>query len=233
MKPFELDMPTGRRAAYDGRINSEEWAAVRDEVLFRDGNKCQICGCKRTLQVHHLSYDNFMDTDELVTLCKPCHEIITKAVTTARELEASVDLPKTLKVARWHEEESRVVGKIETAMCRAYRDFLVETILELWKRSLKSDSTVNLKELNAMENAGFIINSSVEGQTWMRSFGDIHYVTAAIDRISEYTAQAYDHYASEGMSDSEFARMFKIKPGNVWKVKRNAEKLRSGGEDGR
>lgn len=232
MKPFELDLPSDKRAVYDGRIHSAEWAETREEVMLRDGSRCRICGCPHDLQVHHISYDDFLDEDNLVTLCKPCHEIITEAVNKARKMEVSVDMPKTISAWNWKEEEARFMRTFESALYHGYREIVADAILKLWKRTLKDDSIVNLKQLEAMQMAGSIITGSIEGQTGLHGFGEVHYVSVAIDRITEYTAKAYDHYASEGMSDSEFARMFRIQPDKMWKVKRNAEKIRSGGVNG-
>lgn len=232
MKPFPMDMPSDRRAAYDGKISSQEWADVRDEVLLRDGFKCQICGCKHDLQVHHVNYDDFLDTGNLVTLCRPCHEIVTGMVNRVRETAVSADLPGTFRADRWHDEEMWVIRMMESALYKTYQSLIANAILALWKRSMKEECQVNLKQPDAIKQAGNILTRSVEGQTGLRGFGEVTYVSEAIDRITEYTAKAYDHYASEGMSDSEFARMFRIRPENMWKVKRNAEKIRSGGADG-
>lgn len=232
MKPFELDMPSDRRAAYDGKIRSDEWAAVRDEILFRDGNKCKICGCPHNLQVHHINYDSFLDENNLVTLCKPCHEIITKAVNTAREMKVNVEFPKKLSVWKWHDEEMRCIRMLESAIYHAYREIVSDTILELWKRTLNENHGVNLRWLKAMQNAGDIIINSIEGQTGLRDFGGVNYVMFTDEKINEYIARAYDHYASEGISDSEFARMFRMKPEKIRNVKRNLERIRSGGENG-
>lgn len=233
MKPFELDMPTGRRAAYDGKIRSVEWGDVREEVILRDGSRCKICGCPHDLQVHHINYNDFLDKNELVTLCRPCHEIITGAVNKVRGMVVRVQLPRIFQAERWRDEEMRIIREMDKALYDKYRDLIVEAILDLWKRSLNDGCNVNLKQLEAMQRAGDIIMGSVEGQTGLQGFGEVHYVMEARDRITEYTASAYDHYASEGMSDSEFARIFRISPDKMWKVKRNAEKIRSGGENGR
>lgn len=70
-------------------IKTSRWQSVRRQVLLRD--KCCILCFKRgyleqrTLQVHHiikrvddLTGDNIYNTDNLVTLCRKCHEEVEK-----------------------------------------------------------------------------------------------------------------------------------------------------------
>lgn len=53
--------------------------ALKEQVRFRDGYKCKICGCSqlengRQLDVHHLDYDKLNSVlNNLVALCKRCH----------------------------------------------------------------------------------------------------------------------------------------------------------------
>jgi 5-methylcytosine-specific restriction endonuclease McrA len=58
------------------RLDSEGYLAVRNEVLQRDGWKCQLCGSMRNLEVHHQKFRSRSgeDTpDNLITLCVICH----------------------------------------------------------------------------------------------------------------------------------------------------------------
>lgn len=59
------------------------WRKRRSEILLRDNNCCTKCGCKHSLQVHHLIYQfgfNLWEyKDEyLTTVCQNCHEQIHK-----------------------------------------------------------------------------------------------------------------------------------------------------------
>jgi 5-methylcytosine-specific restriction endonuclease McrA len=59
------------------RLSPEEYARVKREVLGRDRWKCQYCGTRNNLHVHHIVYrsEQGRDTsDNLVTLCLPCHD---------------------------------------------------------------------------------------------------------------------------------------------------------------
>ena len=64
-----------------GLRDSPEYTKWRRAVIKRDGGKCQMCGAKRTLQVHHL--ERWADNPALrynvangITLCKRCHKSI-------------------------------------------------------------------------------------------------------------------------------------------------------------
>ena len=61
-------------------LKSKEWQLKRDQVLRRDNYLCQACLENTATQVHHLSYDHWKQEPlfELVSICGPCHERITK-----------------------------------------------------------------------------------------------------------------------------------------------------------
>lgn len=49
----------------------------RSIILERDGNKCVLCGSQEELHIHHivpLCHDTIDNKNNLVTLCKSCHE---------------------------------------------------------------------------------------------------------------------------------------------------------------
>ena len=49
---------------------------LREEVLFRDSYRCQICGINNTLDVHHIKPKGSGGGDtlkNLITLCRNCH----------------------------------------------------------------------------------------------------------------------------------------------------------------
>jgi 5-methylcytosine-specific restriction endonuclease McrA len=62
---------------YAAYMKSEAWRAKRKVVLFRAGNRCQRCGERKGLQVHHLTYDRLgrESLSDLICLCKNCHKI--------------------------------------------------------------------------------------------------------------------------------------------------------------
>lgn len=58
-------------------LKSVEWANIKLDLLANRGDKCERCGSKKGLQVHHKSYENvFNETpDDLVVLCFRCHQL--------------------------------------------------------------------------------------------------------------------------------------------------------------
>jgi 5-methylcytosine-specific restriction endonuclease McrA len=63
--------------------SSKDYKAARKKSLIRDGRKCQMPGCKakKKLQSHHImtwakAIHLRYDVDNLITLCRTCHESI-------------------------------------------------------------------------------------------------------------------------------------------------------------
>ena len=77
------------KANYAELLKDPRWIKRRNEILIRDKNTCQGCGCKdKYLHVHHKRYINGLkpweyDDDELITLCEECHQYETNS---AKEL---------------------------------------------------------------------------------------------------------------------------------------------------
>ena len=68
---------------YQELLKDPKWISKRNQILSRDKNTCQFCGCQdRYMQVHHKRYIKgkkpweYEDKD-LITLCNRCHEYIT------------------------------------------------------------------------------------------------------------------------------------------------------------
>jgi 5-methylcytosine-specific restriction endonuclease McrA len=55
-----------------------EWKLIRQTVLARAGWRCQACGVRRRLDVHHLvkrsQGGSDFDLEHLVALCRWCHD---------------------------------------------------------------------------------------------------------------------------------------------------------------
>lgn len=83
--------------------NSTSWKQVRNYVVARDFNICQVCGNVATDRkivdhIHRLksSNDERLDTNNLWTLCYRCHDIKTRL---EREIEQRSDGENVLKNA--------------------------------------------------------------------------------------------------------------------------------------
>jgi 5-methylcytosine-specific restriction endonuclease McrA len=57
-------------------LDSAEYDCLRQQVLRRDGWRCQWCGTMLNLEVHHKQFRNHSGDDSeenLVTVCRSCH----------------------------------------------------------------------------------------------------------------------------------------------------------------
>ena len=58
------------------KLSPNEYLSMRNQVLERDGWRCQQCGSAKNLQVHHLKARSQLGGDlmqNLITLCVSCH----------------------------------------------------------------------------------------------------------------------------------------------------------------
>jgi 5-methylcytosine-specific restriction endonuclease McrA len=71
------------------RLNWELYDQLRNQVLRRDGWRCQSCGTMSNLEVHHKQFRSRSGDDSeanLITLCSDCHV----AIHTVRDLSESL-----------------------------------------------------------------------------------------------------------------------------------------------
>jgi 5-methylcytosine-specific restriction endonuclease McrA len=60
------------------RLDPELYEQLRNEVLRRDGWRCQSCGIRSNLEVHHKEFRSHSGDDSeqnLITVCSACHAI--------------------------------------------------------------------------------------------------------------------------------------------------------------
>jgi len=60
------------------KLDPTTYKELRDQVLARDGWRCQSCGSSRNLQVHHLRARSKLGDDileNLISLCASCHAL--------------------------------------------------------------------------------------------------------------------------------------------------------------
>ena len=60
---------------YKEYLETDHWKKTRKRALHRAKYKCQLCGSKENLNVHHNTYENRgQEKDEdLIVLCQECH----------------------------------------------------------------------------------------------------------------------------------------------------------------
>jgi 5-methylcytosine-specific restriction endonuclease McrA len=59
------------------RLDPVSYDNLRQQVLRRDGWRCQSCGAMSNLEVHHKQFRSHSGDDSeenLITLCVDCHE---------------------------------------------------------------------------------------------------------------------------------------------------------------
>jgi hypothetical protein len=66
--------------SYEDYLKSPEWAVVRDDVIYRDGDTCQVCSqVGGELHCHHWIYPEDWSCDtprNAVRICASCHSDI-------------------------------------------------------------------------------------------------------------------------------------------------------------
>jgi 5-methylcytosine-specific restriction endonuclease McrA len=58
------------------RLDPESYETLRQQILRRDGWRCQSCGAMSNLEVHHIEFRSHSGNDSelnLITLCGACH----------------------------------------------------------------------------------------------------------------------------------------------------------------
>lgn len=216
-------------------MNNPRWRSTRDRVIERDGGRCRFCGCKDSLQVHHIRYCNdrgetdYFDMKNLITLCAPCHQIITEAVKKAKTI--NVPVPVFL-VKPGVNMTQQIESKIKHAAYAAESDLVADTLFEIWKRSLRSDCDgINMRNLKVMRPIGETVMLSIEWQAGVTVAGyGVAFAERTINRITQHLAEAYNHYARDGMTDQEFMFKYRMTSTQMSKIKRNAERLHRTGD---
>lgn len=92
-------------------IQSAEWFEKRDSRLRYDDSKCRTCGSRVNLEVHHITYERLGDEllEDLITLCKECHQAITSVIRRRRYNDQPVTVIPIKKemVVNYEENESK------------------------------------------------------------------------------------------------------------------------------
>jgi hypothetical protein len=61
---------------YNEYIDSKQWKLLREWLFHFRGKKCEKCGKKTYLNVHHVTYDRLYHElpNDLIILCRECHK---------------------------------------------------------------------------------------------------------------------------------------------------------------
>jgi len=61
------------------RLDAVAYESLRQQILRRDGWRCQSCGTMTNLEVHHKEFRSHSGHDaeeNLITLCNACHATV-------------------------------------------------------------------------------------------------------------------------------------------------------------
>lgn len=76
--PPQKDKTKSPKENYNIFLQSDYWKKVRQIKIEQTGRKCQICGSRKELSVHHNSYAHHYQEhkhlEDLVVLCRNCHK---------------------------------------------------------------------------------------------------------------------------------------------------------------
>jgi len=113
----------------EASVDTDEWRAVREDVLDRDGHACRFCGTTneehreehgRGLHAHHIIPDGDGGPDSmrnLITVCQSCHRTLES--THARAISQLREEP----VPRAEDRLNAVRGQIDDALSHARSEF--------------------------------------------------------------------------------------------------------------
>jgi 5-methylcytosine-specific restriction endonuclease McrA len=91
MDPFTVFVMAYVNEEYIAYIRSSAWKELRKKALERDKHLCQVCKIRMATQVHHLTYARFGHElpEDLISICTPCHRLITKAHRSSPSLKSA------------------------------------------------------------------------------------------------------------------------------------------------
>ena len=129
---------------YAKYLASAQWHKVRQLALERAGQKCQICGSKNSLDVHHNTYDHLGNEDEhledLVVLCADHHRLYHDALA---EVERHSDrrLEETF-IGALLQESLEFVGSVSDLSADVFTSSLCREIFNyVLRRTAKGQET--------------------------------------------------------------------------------------------
>lgn len=73
---LDANLARFRAMPYEQYLRTVHWSCVRHRALKAAEWRCQECGARYGLEVHHLHYDTIgrETLDDVAVLCEECHE---------------------------------------------------------------------------------------------------------------------------------------------------------------
>jgi 5-methylcytosine-specific restriction endonuclease McrA len=87
LRPKRQVAPDEPRTAGRPALSDKAWAARKEALYERDGWRCVACGARRPLDPAHVmkrSRGGSDDLDNLLTLCRACHDLADNAAASQR-----------------------------------------------------------------------------------------------------------------------------------------------------
>jgi len=76
----------GRTMTYQEYLKTDHWQRMRANVFAHYGRHCALCGTGSNINIHHVTYVKDgrsiwfrEEKNDLIVLCKPCHELMHRA----------------------------------------------------------------------------------------------------------------------------------------------------------
>ena len=62
-------------SSYDEFLKSEWWVMKREAIFEAKGKKCEICGSKYGIEIHHKTYEHLGNEPlkDIMVVCHACH----------------------------------------------------------------------------------------------------------------------------------------------------------------
>jgi len=135
---------------YRDYLDSAEWKTIRDIKLKEADNKCEQCGSRRRLQVHHLTYrhifNEYYHLEDLLVVCKACHEAIHR-----QGKKPDKKKPKR-KLSKKQAKKQKLAGQVKKAARAKRSTILQDRALSKKQKRLKRKATALKKIENQPVN---------------------------------------------------------------------------------
>lgn len=97
------------RLKYLDYLDSEHWKELRKAKFALTGYKCECCGRKERIQLHHINYRNWYDCtpDDLIALCHSCHTDLHSAMAVNGTRADHYDRAQTVDLIRSYRKRER------------------------------------------------------------------------------------------------------------------------------
>ena len=183
---------------YKEFLKTEEWKQIAQMVKERDGHKCVICGSTENLNAHHIGYDgDYLNENDIVTLCNRCHECLHDGIETMREA-------------------------VSGGVYKMLSEKLSDIVLDFYKRSFtKNEGRFEVCNHENFLKLQAVLEKSIKNQ--IRSNGALADAIGTLERTS-YESLSKDKIVSARLDFVQRALKIGMKPWEIQKRLKITEK---------